>query len=359
MSDDKPTVDEVISDETTAPVTTEAAEEAYEPLDMDFGLTEAIQAEADEEITDEDKAEYEAAAELEEDDDEDGGLESDPEDEDSGDEDEPPIAAEAEETDAVEEEAEKAEEEPAAIAKKKAPKKQMVPKARLDEVLAKQRELQKQLTQMQDATQQVQEQKAAEPEYAFEDKEMLYQELVLDGESKAAAALRQEIRAAERAQMRAELKADMTETVGQDRVANAMQTAANQIEQAFPVFDSKSEYYDEALTNEVISLRDAFITQGLPPVEALGKAATYTIKANDMYDGEDLTLGETSAVTDEVAKKRRMTKKKLKAAGQQPPELPSGSSTKSNEGIDLNSMTDSEFAALPEATLKRLRGDIV
>lgn len=356
MSDAKPTVDEVISDETSAPVITEAAEEAYEPLDMDFGLTDAIQAEANEEITDEDKAEYEASAEVEEDDDDDGSLESDPEDEGSGDEDEPPIAAEAE-TDAVVEE--EAEEEPAAIAKKKAPKKQMVPKARLDEVLAKQRDLQKQLTQMQAATQQVQEQKETEPEYAFEDKEMLYQELVLDGESKAAAALRQEIRAAERAQMRAEIKADMTETVGQDRVANAMQTAANQIEQAFPVFDAKSEYYDEAMTNEVIALRDAFITQGLPPVEALGKAATYTIKANDMYDGEDLSLGETSAVTDEVAKKRRNTKRKIKAAGQQPPELPSGSSTKSNEGIDLNSLTDSEFAALPEATLKRLRGDIV
>lgn len=352
-----PTVDEVISDEIPAPAPVNT-EEAYVPADLDFGLTAEIEARENEEITEDDVAEVEAAAaaELEPEMETEAEVEAeDPEDpEEEEDLDPPDIAAET----ATEVEEEKT----PTLAKKKAPKKQMVPKARLDEVLQKQRDLQKKLDEMQTAVDMRAEAQAAEPEvpeYDFEEKELQYQEMVLDGESKQAAALRQEIRKAERDQLRAEMKAEMSETVGQDRIATAMQQAANQISEAFPVFNSDSEEYDQGLTNEVIALRDAFITQGAAPVEALGKAATYVIKANDMYDGAEADLGSTEAQIDEVAKKRRNTKKKIRVQGQQPPDMPTSSSTTSNDVLDIDTMTDAEFESLPESTLKRLRGDII
>ena len=63
--------------------------------------------------------------------------------------------------------------------------------------------------------------------------------------------------------------------------------------------------------------------------------------------------------TDQVAKKRKEVSKKLKAAETQPPDMPGESSSAHGEKVvDISSMTDEEFNALPAATLKRLRGDI-
>ena len=66
------------------------------------------------------------------------------------------------------------------------PKRHMVPKSRLDEVLAKQKALEKQLD---DLRAQKQEPGEAPEAYDFDAKEVEYQNLVLDGEAQKAAAL--------------------------------------------------------------------------------------------------------------------------------------------------------------------------
>jgi hypothetical protein len=359
MSDDKPTVSEDITNEAPA---VDTAEPEYVPLDMDFGLTAAVDAEAVEtevepEITAEDVEEVDPDGEL-------------PEVEEGADEDADAEAAAPETVpegdEPAEEESELSDEEPdEGLAATKAPKKKkspMVPKARLDEVLAKQRDLQKQLDSMNAATEAVAEQAAdTPPEYDFDAKELQYQELVLDGEGAKAVALRHEIRQAERDSIRAEMKQDMSQTVTQDRTANALQQAADNLEDNFPVFNAKSEDYNEALTQEVIDLRDAFIIKGDSPVEALGKAASYVIKDNGLYDPADETslADEPAAKVDEVARKRKQVSKKMKVAGQQPPTLPETSEADPEARIDINNLTDEEFESLPEKTLARMRGDII
>lgn len=249
--------------------------------------------------------------------------------------------------------------EETALAEEKAPNKPMVPKSRLDEVLAKQKALQKQLDEAKAANAAVKEKQKAPEEYNFDDKEVEYQELLLDGESEKAAALRREMRAAERAQVAYELREEMTQTVQQDREFNALQQAAAAMEEAYPMFSKESEQFDEELTNEVVELRNAFIASGANVVDALGKAVRYVV-ADKGLDAESASLGTSPAAVDEVAKKRAQVSKKLKAASAQPPELP-GEST-ANHGdtaINIDSMTEDEFDALPAATLARLRGDIV
>ena len=113
-----------------------------------------------------------------------------------------------EETDAEDE----PEEEVVAEAPKS--KKPMVPKARLDEVLAKQKALQKQLDELNAAN--VKDEEAPET-YDFDAKEVEYQNMVLDGESAKAVALRREIRKAERAELEFEMRQEMSQTVNQDR----------------------------------------------------------------------------------------------------------------------------------------------
>ena len=285
------------------------------------------------------------------------------------DETEEPVAEESEETVAedeggepeaeLDEEVEEPEEEP--VVQEKPTKKPMVPKARLDEVLAKQKALQKQLDEIKAANEKAEE---APDSYDFDTKEVEYQNMVLDGETDKAVALRREIRKAEREQLEFEMRQEMTQTVTKDRQMNALQQAANVMEETYPVFDSNAEEFNQDYTNEVVELRDAFIVQGFEAVDALSKAVNFVVKDHDLDAGleadETPSLAGKAKSVDEVAKKRAQVKKKLQAADAQPPELPGeSSSTHGEKALDLSTMTEEEFDALPEATLKRLRGDII
>lgn len=250
-----------------------------------------------------------------------------------------------------------AEEEP--VAERKPAKKPMVPKARLDEVLAKQKALQKQLDEINAANEKAEE---APESYDFDAKEVEYQNMVLDGETEKAVALRREIRKAERDTLEYEMRQEMSQTVNQDRQMTALQQAANAMEAAYPVFDRNSDDFNEDITNEVVELRDAFIMKGYEAVDALSKAAKYVVKDHDLDQAQESapSLAGKAQKSDELAKKRSQVSKKLKAAEAQPPELPGESSSNHGEkALDLSTMTEEEFDALPEATLKRLRGDIL
>jgi hypothetical protein len=312
-------------------------------LDLSFEeVLEEISDSADDEVegesTDE-EAPSEEAAEAEEPADDEGSEED-------VDDDEPPLkeAAELEEPEV----------------KEKPAKKTMVPKARLDEVLAKQKALQKQLDEVKAANEKSED---APEDYDFDQKELEYQNMVLDGETDKAVALRREIRKAERGQVEYEMRQEMTETVTKDRQMNALQQAAAAMEDSYPVFDRNSEDFSEDYTNEVVELRDAFIVQGFEAVDALSKAVNFVVKDHDLDQAQESApslAGKAQKNVDEIAKKRAQVKKKLKAADAQPPELPGESgSTHGEKGVDLSNMTEEEFAALPEATLKRLRGDIL
>ena len=274
----------------------------------------------------------------------------------SAEEDSEEIVSEDEQSTEEETEAE-VEEEP--VVAEKTSKKPMVPKARLDEVLAKQKALQKQLDEINAANEKAQE---APESYDFDAKEVEYQNMVLDGETEKAVALRREIRKAEREQLEYEMRQEMSQTVNQDRQMTALQQAANAMEEAYPVFNNNSEEFDQEMTNEVVELRDAFIMKGYEAVDALSKAVKYVVKDHDLDKPQESvpSLAGKAQKNDEVARKRAEVTKKLRAAESQPPELPGeSSSTHGEKGIDLSTLTEDEFAALPEATLKRLRGDIL
>ena len=200
--------------------------------------------------------------------------------------------------------------------KKKSP---MVPKSRLDEVLAKQKALQKQLDEQ---TQKKAEVLTEAPEYDFNLKEGEYQQLVLDGESDKASQLRNEIRVAERSQMMFEVQQQMGQTVQQSQEVMNLQTAAKELETTYPILDENSKDYNEAIQKEVIDLRDAFVIQGYDAADALKKAANYTlaVQAPEALQGES-------------------------------------NSERGESNLDLTALSEDEFNALPDETLRRLRGD--
>jgi len=242
------------------------------------------------------------------------------------------------------------------VAEVEEPKSPMVPKSRLDEVLAKNKEMQKIIQNM--------EEKPAEdaaPTYDFVAQEKTYQDLVLEGETEKAALLRQEIRSAEREQLMSEMQSKMGQTVQQDREQHELAQKASEIMEVFPIFNEKSKAYDEALTAEVMELRDAFIYQGYGAADSLAKATEVTLlsKKPELLEGGETTLVDpapqlTKAVQEK--KQKATVKKKVEASQAQPPEM-KGESTQNKKVVDINVMSDDEFSALPEDTLRRLRGD--
>jgi len=268
------------------------------------------------------------------------------------------VSSDDDETVAVEDPLPNSDDETPPEQEKKSKPNHMVPKKRLDEVLGKLKASQKELEEMKKATTPPPD---APEAYDFDAKEAEYMNLVLDGKEKEAVALRQQIRAAEKTQLEWEMGQKMQATVSHNQTATALQRAASEIESNFPVFNKNSDQYDEGMTQEVIDLRDAFIIKGDDPVEALSKAAAFVIRSNDMLTADESSTLDGSAApkVDEVAKKRAEVTKKLSQAKAQPPELPGeSSSSRGEKPINLATMSEEEFNALPDATLKRLRGDL-
>ena len=279
-----------------------------------------------EEVAEEPVAEEEAVAETEE-----------------------PVAEE----DTVEFPAEEVVEEEVVAEKPKAP---MVPKSRLDEVLAKNKKMQKRIEEIE---QKEAEAKEAAPTYDFDLKEQEYQQLILDGESAKAVELRNEIRKAEKDALMFDIQRQMGQTVQQNQAQQELQAKAAEIASTFSILDENSAEFNEEITREVMDLRDAFIVQGYEPADSLAKATEYTLAAKQP---ELLRPAEAKVATQskEIAQKKQKAnvKNKIAASKAQPPTLKGESaSARGDKVTDINTLSDDEFGALPEETVRRLRGD--
>jgi len=226
-------------------------------------------------------------------------------------------------------------------------KEPMIPKSRFDEVLAKQKALQKKLEEATNPIETVEN----EPEYDFDAKEVEYQEHILNGRTSEAAKLRAEIRNAERQSMMFEVQNRMGKTVEQSTEMSALQAKAAELATSFPVLDETHADFDQVKTQEVLDLRDAFMVQGFSGADALDKAAKY-IMGSPVEEAP-----KADPVQQKIAQKKQVsnTKKKIEAAEQQPPTLKGAS--KKEKKLDINTLSADEFAALPDETLRRMRGD--
>ena len=227
-------------------------------------------------------------------------------------------------------------------------KEPMIPKSRFDEVLAKQKALQKKLD---DALAPKIEDVKEAPDFDFDAKEVEYQTLVMEGETEKATKLRSEIRTAEKQQMMFEVQAKMGQTVTQNQEQVDLQTKATQLESIYPELNQADPNFNQDKTNEVLELRDAYMIQGYTGSDALQKSV-------------DLIMGKKESVTttpdpvvQKIVEKKKIanTTKKLETAEKQPPAMKG--KNKVDKKVDINKMSIDEFDALPAETLRRMRGD--
>lgn len=239
------------------------------------------------------------------------------------------------------------------------PKKQhRIPKERFDQVNDRRKIAEEQNLQLQERIKQLEADggEGGEDAFDFASKEQEYAEAIVDGEFEKAKTIRAEIRTADRAEMRKEMQATEQNATNRTKDQLAFDNTVNEYRGKFAEFDPESESYDDALTAEVVEMRDGYMASGnYSPAEALAKAAKTIAKVYDLSDQTAEPVVDDEVV---VEPKKTNVKEKAKTAGKQPPKMDTG--TPSGEAaVSVLDMNEDEFDALPESAKARLRGDIM
>ena len=233
-------------------------------------------------------------------------------------------------------------------------KKHMIPKRRLDDVVAKQRKAEQEAAELRKELAEALAKAQAIPAIDVRALSKQRNEAVLDGDLDKAAEIDEQLHAA--TQQTASEPIDMDALEARVEAKMELKSTLTSVFKEYPQLDTDSDVFDEDLNAEALVFQSAYLNQGYLPAEAVRRAANAAIR---------VVRPELLAATEapKVAAKARKTNVKgnVDASNAQPPKMNQGESggKTSSEMIDINKLTDEEFDALPEATRARMRGDLV
>lgn len=245
---------------------------------------------------------------------------------------------------------------------------QFIPRKRFNEVNEERKQLAARVAELEaakGATAAVQE-----DAYDFDAKEQEYANLVLDGKVKEATALRKEIRAAEQATYVKAAKAVTVETTQQLSVQDRLQATTDRYEQALPQFDPESENYNEELLSDIQAFYTGSVKMGThrDPAEAFEASVKKALRLHgiaDPFAAPATPAAQTPpapAAAAAPAAPARTAQSRVEAIVNQPPTLAKIGTSGAPETaatINVNELSERDLLALPEATRRRLRGDMV
>lgn len=250
-----------------------------------------------------------------------------------------------------------------------------IPKARFDEAVGKEREareaaerkaaeLERQLnerTKTQETSTKLEELEAQVSEL-----ERKHADMLLDGDSEGAAKIMREIRHTERQIARTEIANETQNHLNRTLEAERVEAVVARLEADVPEFNPQSEVYDQELVELVLSKQSNLISrEGLSPSRALERAGQDVrarfLSGKDEGEGEARTgLGKAGEQAD---RKAAQVQKNLDTQKRQAPSMKDSGMDSDKAGmqgkIDVTKLTSEEFAALPESTKAKLRGDML
>ncbi len=242
-----------------------------------------------------------------------------------------------------------------------------IPKSRLDEVIAQREEererarwLEEQLEKLIEANSKPSSQHVEEKEvvkYDFDTAEQNYIDLIIEGETSKAAALRKEIEEARHRELVSVIKDIESESSKKIKEASKQTTEDLKFESLIDTFESKyaflnadSDDYNEEAVDTVNTLMAGFIASGISKPDALSKAVR---KVAPFYKNEEETVKKLGG-----ERKTKSIKKSVKASKSQPPKTRSkGSKNLDLDDIDISKLNERDFDSLTEKEKRILRGD--
>lgn len=243
----------------------------------------------------------------------------------------------------------------------------MIPKARFDEVNKRARarvaELESRLKSMEEraaAAGTPPDVAALETELSTKSSE--YGTLVAEGKLDEAAALMGEMNKINRKIGLVEAAALANTHTKETKHMDSLETLVGMYKEAFPVFDEGSPDYNQDYVNYVAKLQGGFEGMGMSAAEALREAVEVAVAKFALLSPDEPVVEKTPVEDKGKDRKTAAIDKALKAAGAQPPGLNKVGTDSDKAGmtkLNLDDLDMDAFMALPESTLKRLRGDLM
>ena len=233
-------------------------------------------------------------------------------------------------------------------------KKHMIPKRRLDDVVAKQRKAEQEAAELRKELAEALAKAQAIPAIDVRALSKQRNEAVLDGDLDKAAEIDEQLHAA--TQQTASEPIDMDALEARVEAKMELKSTLTSVFKEYPQLDTDSDVFDEDLNAEALVFQSAYLNQGYLPAEAVRRAANAAVR---VVRPELLT--ETAEPKAAVKTRKTNVKGNVEASNAQPPKMNQGESggKTSSEMVDITKLTDEEFDALPEATRARMRGDLV
>ncbi len=236
----------------------------------------------------------------------------------------------------------------------------MLPKSRYDSVQKRNRALQEKISRMEEEREQmIAARKEVAPTEALEDNRLSelddqINDALLDGDKDKAKTLRAEQRTIEHEFFKTEMAEATGSATEVAREQVRLDASVDFLESTYDELNPRADTFDQKRVDEMESLRHAFVASGdYSPSQALLKAAKYVFP-----DAAPLQEAPVPA-----ASKKEAVKAAVKAGKKQPPDIGGVGEDSDTAGvkddIDPGRLSEKDFDALPEATLKRLRGDLM
>jgi hypothetical protein len=248
-----------------------------------------------------------------------------------------------------------------------------VPYSRLAKEVAKGKALEEELEQLRASKGKgAAEEEAPEEEveaFDFDAKEEAYLKAASMGEYDEAKKIRREINAALKAEAMVEATNEAVKTINASESQREFGKAVAETLKAHPWLNDKGDDADPDAIEQVVALRNLYISKGKSAADALREAAAKVAKTRpkaepeeeEGEEGEDDGKGKKKPTAKEIAEAARAkeARKRGALAAEDQPAALKGKGNRTSEGAQLNieDMTEEEFDALPEAEKKKARGD--
>jgi hypothetical protein len=197
-------------------------------------------------------------------------------------------------------------------------------------------------------------------EYDFVAADEKYIALILDGDTKAAAALQSELR---REQVKAiSATFEKQSSVTKDEAVAATQeiieqgrfvTIIDSLVEKYPQLNETNKSYDQNLTKEINEVMDSYVYKGMSKDNAIVKAVK--TMSRFLVEADETIVAPTKKVAKTGSTKAKSAA--VKASNQQPPTSPSSVNTTLDVSQDVSKMTQAQLKALPESYWKTLLGE--
>lgn len=185
----------------------------------------------------------------------------------------------------------------------------------------------------------------------------------LDGDTDKIVALETQIDSI-RDQIAIQRSSEMSERAkAEAREEIRMDSAIENLKRAYPVLDDEGDEFDQALVDDVLGWQTVFMQRDrMAPSTALLEAAKKVMSAQGKAEPEPEAKGLGAAKGKGADRKEAATKKNIDAALKTPPDTKDVGMDTDKAGMKdglPTPLTVAELAALPEATIKRMRGDSI